>query len=101
PAPAPDPTRTQEYWKKRMTDAEAERDNNALMIEALESRINGLWAEFTARDNPLERAAIGLNRQKALDELARRKTLQANLITAISDLEDEARRAGIPPGWLR
>lgn len=101
PDPAPDPTRTQEYWKKRMADAEQERDNNALMMDALESRINGLWADFTARDNPLERAAIASNRQKALDELDRRKTLQVNLVKAISDLEDEARRARIPPGWLR
>jgi hypothetical protein len=101
PAPTPDPTRTQEYWKKRMADAEQERDNNSLMIDALESRINGLLADFTARDNPLERAAIASNRQKALDELERRKTLQINLVKAISDIEDEARRARIPPGWLR
>jgi hypothetical protein len=96
-----DPTRTQEYWKKRMADAVQERDNNALMLEALESRVNGLWAEFTARDNPLERATIASNRQKALDELERRKARQVALVKAISDLEDEARRAGIPPGWLR
>ena len=101
PAEAVDPTRTQEYWKKRMADAVQERDNNALMVEALESRVNGLWAEFTARDNPLERSAVASNRQKALEELERRKTLQVSLVKAISDLEDEARRARIPPGWLR
>lgn len=101
PASAIDPTRTQEYWQKRMADAVQERDNNALMVDALESRVYGLWAEFTARDNPLERAVIASNRQKALDELERRKTLQVSLVKAISDLEDEARRANIPPGWLR
>lgn len=101
PTTAIDPTRTQEYWKKRMADAVQERDNNALMLDALESRVNGLWADFTARDNPLERAGIASNRQKALDELERRKTLHVSLVKAISDLEDEARRANIPPGWLR
>lgn len=100
-AAPPDPRKTPDYWKKRMTEALQERDNNALMLEALESRVNGLWADFTARDNPLERATIAENRQKALDELARRKTLAETLKKAVNDLEDEARKAGVPPGWLR
>ena len=99
--PAPDPRRTPEYWQQRMTSAVQERDNNALMLDALQSRINGLWADFTARDNPLERNAIAVERQKALDELERRKRLQVTLEKAVADIEEDARRARIPPGWLR
>jgi len=101
PAPPPDPRKTPEHWKTRMAEAIQERDNNALMIEALQSRVNGLWADFTARDNPLERQAVAQNREKALEELARRKTLAETLRKAVADIEDEARRAGVPPGWLR
>lgn len=98
---AADPRKTQEYWKRRMEELVKERDNNALMLDALQSRANGLWADFTARDNPIERSAIAVDRQKTLDELERRKTLRGTLEQKLRDLEDEARKANVPPGWLR
>ncbi len=100
-SPAADARRTPDYWKKRMADAVAERDANQLMLDALQSRINGLWADFTARDDPAQRTVIANERQKALDEFERRKKRQSELVKAITDLEDEARRAGVPAGWLR
>jgi hypothetical protein len=69
--------------------------------EALQSRINGLTADFSARDDPAQRAVIGKDRQKALDELARLKKAIDSDKKAVADLEEEARRAGVPPGWLR
>lgn len=99
--PAADARRTPDYWKKRMGDAVAERDANQLMLDALQSRINGLWADFTARDDPAQRTILANERQKALDEFERRKKRQSELVKAITDLEDEARRAGVPAGWLR
>ncbi len=71
------------------------------MLEALQSRINGLLADFTARDDPAQRSVIAENRQKALDELARLQKEQAALEKAIEDIHEEARRLRIPPGWLR
>lgn len=70
-------------------------------MEALQSRINGLWADFTARDDPAQRAVIAAERQRALDELERLKQEQANLEKQILDIEDDARRSGVPPGWIR
>jgi hypothetical protein len=96
-----DPKQTPGYWKKRMVDAVEARDNNQLMIDALQSRVNALLTDFTNRDDPAQRALIAADRQKALDELERRKKEQEQLEKAILDLEDEARRAGVPPGWLR
>jgi hypothetical protein len=101
PAPQTDERRTPDYWKKRMSEATAARDANQLMLDALQSRINGLWADFTARDDPAQRTVIANERQKALDEFERRKKQQTDLVKAVTDLEDEARRAGVPPGWLR
>jgi hypothetical protein len=100
-AQATEARRTPEYWKKRMADIVAERDTNQLMLDALQSRINGLWADFTARDDPAQRAIIANERQKALDEFDRRKKRQSELVKSSTDLEDEARRAGVPAGWLR
>ena len=101
PEPPTDPQRTPEYWRQRMVDARQQRDSNAMTVDALQSQINALWADFTARDDPAQRAVIGANRQKALDELDRRRAQQVLLDKAILDIEEEARRAGVPPGWLR
>jgi len=101
PEPIADPRRTPEYWRQRMVDARQQRDSNAVTVDALQSQIDALWADFTARDDPAQRAVIGTNRQKALDELDRRRAQQVLLDKAILDIEEEARRAGVPPGWLR
>jgi cell division protein FtsB len=63
--------------------------------------VNRLWADFTARDDPAQRAAIEQDRQAALAELEETDAEADELARAIADLRDEARRAGVPPGWLR
>ena len=40
-------------------------------------------------------------RQKAIDELNRLKKEIEDDKKAIAALQEEARRAGVPPGWLR
>ena len=98
---APDPTKDPEYWRKRMADALQARDRNAFLLEAVQSRINALTTDFYARDDPYQRALIGVERQKTLEEFERMKKDQAELEKRIADIEEEARRANIPPGWLR
>ena len=101
PPEEPDPTKDPEYWRKRMSDAVQARDRNAFLLEAVQSRINALTTDFYARDDPYQRAQIGLERQKTLDEFERMKKTQAELDQKIADIEEEARRSNIPPGWLR
>ena len=101
PPEAPDPTKDPEYWRKRMADARQAADRNAFLLEAVQSRINALTTDFYARDDPYQRAQIELARQKSLNELERMSKLQVELEKKISDIEEEARRANVPPGWLR
>jgi hypothetical protein len=72
-----------------------------VFAEALQSRINGLTTDVTSRDDPAQRAAVATDRQKALAELNRVKDDIARQTKAIADIQDEARRGGIPPGWVR
>jgi hypothetical protein len=72
-----------------------------VFAEALQSRINALSADFAARDDPAQRAQIADDRQKALEELERVKTDIETSRKTVADIEEEARRAGVPPGWLR
>ncbi len=94
-------TKGEADWRKRI---QAERDALAraqIFAEALQSRINALSADFVARDDPAQRAVIATDRQKALAELDRVKQDIAQFTKAIAATQDEARRAGVPPGWLR
>ena len=91
----------EESWRQRTADARQALGRSQMYLDALQSKINSLWADFTARDDPAQRGAIETERKKALAEFDRVKLeIEANK-KAIDDLEEEARRAGVPPGWLR
>ncbi|MDE3156324.1 MAG: hypothetical protein KGN76_14575 [Acidobacteriota bacterium] len=96
-----DARKDEAYWHKRITDARSRLAQDQLLAEAMQSRINALLAEFTARDDPEQRAVIESNRLKALAELTRLQKQVEDDTKAINDIQDEARRAGVPPGWLR
>jgi hypothetical protein len=96
-----DPKRNEAYWKDRIKTARAELDRAKMFNEALQSRINGLSTDFAARSDPYQREQISQDRQKALAEFERTKKEIATLEKEIKDIEEEARKAGVPPGWLR
>ena len=88
-------------WKKRKQDIETAIERSKAFAEALQSQINGLTTDFAARDDPAQRNTVATNRQKAITELDRvRKEISANT-KALADLSEEARKAGVPAGWLR
>ena len=100
PSKADDP-KAEPYWKKRITTARDSLTRAQTFAEALQSRINVLSADFVNRDDPAQRNVIAADRQKATDELARVKGEIAQYQKAIADIQDEARRANVPAGWVR
>ena len=91
----------EERWRDRMTAARQALEEAELRPAALQTRVDGLWADFTSRDDPAQRAALEQERQAALAELNEARAASEALARAVADLRDEARRAGVPPGWLR
>jgi hypothetical protein len=67
----------------------------------MQTRINALTTDFVNRDDPAQRAVIEQNRQKSIDQLAKLNQSVQDTKKAIADFLEEARRAGVPPGWLR
>jgi hypothetical protein len=100
-AQSQEPPKDEAYWRSRITEARQRLERNELFLEALQSRINALTNDFAARDDPAQRALIGADRIKALAEMERVKTENSQLAKSIADIEEEARREGVPPGWLR
>ena len=88
-------------WKKRRQDLQDSIDRSKLFAESLQSRINGLAADFSARDDPAQRSVVAADRQKALTEMERVKKEILQLNKDLTDLQEEARKSGVPPGWLR
>jgi len=91
----------EQVWRQKMADARLALERSQSYLDALQSKINGLWAEFTSRDNYVERERIEADRKKALAEYDRVKAEVEDHKKAITDLEEQARRANVPPGWLR
>jgi hypothetical protein len=89
------------YWFGRLQTLQQTLDRDTSFADALQSKINALTTDFVNRDDPAQRAVIEQNRQKSIAELARLTTSVQDTKKAIADLFEEARRAGVPPGWLR
>jgi len=88
-------------WRGRIQAAREMISRSQIFADALQSRINGLSADFAARDDPAQRAVVANERQKSLDELERvKKDLQQHSRT-LADIQEEGRKAGVPAGWLR
>jgi hypothetical protein len=91
----------QAYWSGRLKALQDALDRDSTFADALQSRINALTTDFVNRDDPAQRATIERDRLKAIAELERLKKQVVQDRKAIADFEEEARRAGVPPGWLR
>ena len=99
----PDATavRGEDYWRTRIAAARDAQARAALMAAALQNRSDGLWAQFTAIDDPVRRGAVERQRIEALAALEEARAERDRLDGEIQEIEEEARRADVPPGWLR
>lgn len=100
-AAKPGEVKDQAYWADRMKAAKEQLDRTQLFADSLQTRINSLWTDFVNRDDPAQKAKLEAERKTALAELERVKKELELQTKAITALQDEARRAGVPPGWLR
>lgn len=101
PATANEPKKDEAYWKGRLASAKEQLERAQSFATALESQINGLSADFINRDDPAQRSVIESNRKKAVAEHERVLREVATHKKAITAIEDDARKAGVPAGWLR
>jgi hypothetical protein len=72
-----------------------------LFRDSLQTRINSLTNDISSRDDAGQRTQLIGDRQTAVSELARVNSEIEQTTKKIADMEEEARQAGVPPGWLR
>lgn len=93
--------RGQEYWSGRMAEARGKVERSQAFAQALQNRVDMLWTDFVNRGDPVQQRAIEQERNKALAELERLKKEIEDNQKAVAAVQDEARRAGVPAGWVR
>jgi hypothetical protein len=93
--------RDEKFWRERITSARTSLARSKAFVEALQSQINGLYTEFVNMGDPIKRAGIEKKRLEAIAEQDRLKNDIDAQTKAITAIEEEARREGVPAGWLR
>jgi hypothetical protein len=88
-------------WRERIKNEREALDRAKSFADALQIKINSLNTDFVNRDDPVQRAAIAAERDKSLAELDRLKKEIAEHTKKIATIQQDARRAGAPPGWVR
>jgi uncharacterized protein YejL (UPF0352 family) len=109
PAPAPprvsaDPAerkKEESQWRDRIKGERDALERAKAFADAMQSRINALNTDFVNRDDPAQRNVVAADREKAVAEMERLKKEIAQHTKAIAGIQDEARRAGVPAGWVR
>jgi hypothetical protein len=94
------PAKDQKYWSGRMAKARADLERLKLLGDSLQTRVNVITADSVNLDYPAKGVADKA-RASTLAELERVKKEIEAATKQIAAIEDEARRAGVPPGWLR
>jgi hypothetical protein len=96
-----EPPHDEAWWQNRITVARAALERDQLLVEAMQSRINALTTEASARDDPAQRAALIQQRLRAVTELDTLKRQVVRDQQTLTDIAEDARKQGIPPAWIR
>lgn len=89
------------WWHARVSSARSALERDQLLADALQSRINALTNDASARDDPAQRGLLYEQRTRAIAELDNLKKQLAADRQEIADIQEDARKEGIPAGWIR
>lgn len=104
--PAPPPAATMDPGQRWHRDAKARRDaitRAETKVAAVQARIDALLLDLNPTNvgDPNRLQTIEAEKAKAMADLEVAKEELAQARQALEDLEEDARKAGVPPGWLR
>jgi hypothetical protein len=102
PAPVPAPPPDEAAWRARVAPLRLTLRDNRAKEGPLLNQLNALTATLSRLGpSDVKRRAVETERQRVTADLtALREALRADL-AAVQLLEEEGRRAGVPPAWLR
>jgi hypothetical protein len=96
-----DPTQKPEYWQKQQSELEERIAGLKTDIESAQLELNRLWSEFYMKSVAAEQAAIRDQISQKTNEMEQKKVFLRESEVELENLLEKARKAGVPPGWLR
>ena len=88
-------------WRGKITQARETLRRNEVFLQALQTRVNALATDYYGRDDPYQKMKLAGEREQAIQEMEKVKADIEASKKQVADIEEEARKAGVPPGWLR
>jgi len=96
-----DKTKTAEYWKKQQSDLELRMATLRAEIESAQLELNKLWSDFYVKNVAAEQQIIRDQISQKTSEMEQKKLYLSEAEAQLEELYEKARKAGVPPGWLR
>jgi hypothetical protein len=98
----PTSVENEEAWHQKYQESQDKIKAAEDKINTLQSEINELTRAFYAEaDGVAQRPVIEQERNDRLNSLDQAKKELEDAKQAAENLQDEARKAGVPPGWVR
>jgi len=91
----------EQAWRSRLAGLVAVLDRDRTRLVNLQSQVAALQTDVMHRDDPAQRAQLAQDLSKALGELDRVTSAVQADEDALDAFRQEARRQGVPPGWVR
>ena len=101
-APPPEQgVKDEAYWRGAFADARTKLERSNGFLSALKAQYEVLANRFAATSDAAERGALVAQMEKVQAEV---DGLQQDIVQQskdLADLEEQARQAGVPAGWIR
>lgn len=99
--PKPDPKKTKEYWVKRKADLEKQVREFSAQAEKQQLELNRLFTEYISSNAWPRSDEVKKEMEELKGKLDFTKKKLEVAQRMLDGLDEEARKAGVPPGWVR
>jgi len=96
-----DVTKEPDFWRKQQVDLEQRLATLRADIEREQSELNRLWSDFYVKNVAAEQEAIRVQIAQLTNQIEQKKLFVSQAEAQLEELLEKARKAGVPPGWLR
>jgi hypothetical protein len=96
-----DETPKEAEWRQRAKDAKEELQQAEAQLRKLEEKASQLFGQIQASTDTNELLRLRAEQQGLTKQVEEAKAVLASCRKEMGDLADEARKAGVPPGWVR
>ena len=96
-----DEAKKPDFWKKQQSELEERIAKLKGEVESAQLDLNKLWSDFYIKNIPSEQDAIRVQISQLTNETEQKKLFISQAEAQLDELYEKARKAGIPPGWLR